>query len=218
MLIALATVTGRSLSPLSWYLIRASGITLYLLFWATVMLGLTLTTHTFDRLIGRGNSYSLHTYLSHLSYAFLAIHLLGLAVDNYLVYSVEELIVPFRSPTAEPWTGFGVISMWLFLVLVVTATSRRYIPYRIWRFLHILAFPLFLLSALHGIGAGTDTQKWGIQLMYVFTTSTVVGLMLLRAWTMGNRRAKVQGEQDAEAPDWQRSTTVAPRSREYAGR
>lgn len=197
LLISFEAITGKSLSPLTWYLIRASGITLYLLFWATVVLGLTLTTHTFDRMIGRGNAYSLHTYLTQLSYAFLAIHLLGLATDSYLVFSVADLIGPFHAPSKEPWTGMGVLAMWLFIVVAVTAASRRYVPYPVWRMLHGLAFPLFLLSMLHGIGAGSDSANSWVQAMYVFTASTVFGLTLLRVWTWSGHRKDQSQREDA---------------------
>ena len=39
-LAGIALATDRSLSPLTWYIARASGVALYLLLWGTVALGL----------------------------------------------------------------------------------------------------------------------------------------------------------------------------------
>ena len=184
-----STIRPFKLNPFVWYLTRATGITLYLLIWATVVLGLGVTTRYFDGWLSKGATYSLHTYLPRLAYAFLAAHLLGLVVDEFMPFSISALIAPFRSPAPEPWTGFGVIGMYLFLVIVVTVALRRYIPYRIWRFLHWLAFPLYVLALLHGIGSGADTGSFWVQGMYLVTASTVLMLTFVRLLQRGRGAA-----------------------------
>lgn len=190
-----------SLNPLVWYVIRASGMMLYLLIWATVVLGLGVTTRYFDGWLSKGTTYSLHSYVPQLAYAFLAAHLLGLTIDEYLPFTFVELLAPFRSPITEPWTGFGVIAMYLFLIIVVTVALRRYIPYRIWRFLHMLAFPLYFLALMHGIGTGTDTGTFWAQAIYMSTGLTVLLLTIVRLLQRGKRIAGIPTDPTPEPLD-----------------
>lgn len=180
MMIAYAMFSGRSLSPVTWYLTRATGITLYLLFWGVVVVGMGQTTRFFDRIASKATLLSLHTYLSQLSYAFLGAHLFSLVIDQHLPFSVEQLVVPFGASTAEPWTGFGILAMYLFIIVVASASLRRYIPYKMWRLLHVLAFPMYALSLMHGLGAGTSSSSLAMQLVYLLTASWVVLLSFIR--------------------------------------
>lgn len=176
-----AWLTDRSTSPFTWYLTRASGLTLYLLFWAVTVLGLVQTSHPVIRRVPKSTALTVHIYLTSLAYAFMSIHILSLVMDQHVTFSASEVIVPFQAPTAEPWTGFGVIAFLLFVVIVATASLRRYIPYQIWRAFHILAFPMYVLSFAHSIGTGTDSSVFGVQVLYWLTASIVLVLLVVRA-------------------------------------
>lgn len=178
--IVYSAYSGRSLSPMSWYLARAAGITLYLLLWGAVVTGLLLTTRLFDSVVSKATLYSVHSYLGRLAYAYLAAHLLSLIIDQHLPFSIEQLVVPFEGPASEPWTGFGIVGMYLFIVVVASASMRRYIPYSFWRFLHILAFPMYALSLIHGLGAGSSSDVPIMQAVYLLTSCSVLLLCLVR--------------------------------------
>jgi sulfoxide reductase heme-binding subunit YedZ len=171
-----ATLSGRSPSPITWYLARASGMTLYLLLWLSTLLGLGLTTTLLDRFGGRGVIYSLHGYATALAYGFLALHLLSLAADQRVPFGPAALLVPFASPWREPWTGFGVLAGELFIAIGASFSLRRFTGYRFWRALHWLTFPVFGLGLAHGIGAGTDSETVWAQTVYLFTALAVVWL------------------------------------------
>lgn len=194
MMIVMSVVTGRSLSPMTWYLARATGITLYLLFWGMVVAGLLLTTRAFGRLVSRAILFSVHIYLGRLAYAFLAAHLLSLVIDQHLPFSIEQLLVPFASPALEPWTGFGVVAMYLFIVVTASASMRRYVPYSVWRFLHVLSFPMYALSLLHGVGSGSSSNFPLMQAFYLLTAAAVVVLCLVRlaSWSRGQRHIEAR--------------------------
>jgi len=193
-LIALAGLTalglfaaGRAglldLSPLSWYLVRASGLAAYVGLWAATVWGLGMTTSRLDRLGGRAMVLSVHAYLTLLAYGFLGFHLLMLAVDPYTMYGVREFTLPFRSGWREPWTGFGVIALWLFIVVGVTSSYRTRIGQRAFRLVHWLAFPLYLSGLAHGVGAGTDTGLPWAQGLYVLSGAVVAWLVGVRVMT-----------------------------------
>jgi predicted ferric reductase len=79
--------------------------------------------------------------------------------------------------------------MYLFIVVIASASWRRYIPYAVWRFLHVLAFPMFALSLMHGIGAGSSTSAPFMQAVYLLTGAGVVVLSLVRLaiWRPGKQ-------------------------------
>lgn len=181
-LLAWSRLSGNSLSPATWYLTRAAGLTLYVVLWATVTLGLGLTTQTISRMgMSKSVIYSLHGYLTGLSYGFLGLHLISLAADPFSHYSLAELLIPFRNPWREPWTGFGVISAYLTVILGGSFALRRLTGYRAWRTLHWLTFALYLTALAHGLGSGSDTGAWWARLMYAATAGSIIWLIGVRA-------------------------------------
>lgn len=186
-LIIYARWFGGSLSPLTWYLIRSSGISLYLLFWLVVVLGLGMTTSALDRFGGRAVIFTLHRYATELAYAALSLHLAGLALDDYMPFGPAELLVPFRAMDGDPWVALGVIGAWGMVIIGFSYGFGRLIGYRGWRALHALAFPLYLVALLHSIGAGSDrTSDWLFGL-YLGTFGAVVFLSAYRLLRGGKR-------------------------------
>lgn len=177
-LVAWSWLGGHSLSPATWYLTRAAGITLYLVLWATTALGLGLTTRAMThRGISRATIFSLHGFLTGLAYGFLGLHLISLAADPYTHCGWAELLIPFRNPWREPWTGLGVIAAWLTVILGGSFAIRRYIGYRAWRVMHWLSFALYLLALAHGIGSGSDAGAWWVRAMYAGTAGSIAWLL-----------------------------------------
>lgn len=180
-LLAWSRLSGQSLSPGTWYLTRAAGITLYIALWATVALGLGLTTQVMTRLgLSRSMIYSLHGYLTGLSYGFLALHLISLAADPFSRYGWADLLIPFRNPWREPWTGLGVIAAYLTVVLGGSFALRRLTGYRAWRAMHWLTFALYVIALAHGLGSGSDSGALWARVMYTVTAGSVAWLLMRR--------------------------------------
>lgn len=190
-MLGLAVVTrgfGWDPSPLTWYLARASGVSLYLVLWASTVLGLGLTTHLFDQWLTRSLVFSLHTYLTLLSFSFLGLHLLALALDSYTAFSMAELLIPFRTGSREPWTGIGVIAAWLLLIITISFPLRAITGYQFWRKAHWLTLPLMVIGFLHGVGAGTDTGTPPMAIVYVSTVTIALFLVAYRILRGGRAR------------------------------
>lgn len=187
-LLAWSRLSGNSLSPATWYLTRAAGLTLYVVLWATVTLGLGMTTQVIARLgMSKSVIYSLHGYLTGLAYGFLALHLISLAADPFAHYNLAEMLIPFRNPWREPWTGIGVIGAYLTVLIGGSFALRRFTGYRAWRTMHWLTFVLYLTALAHGIGSGSDTKTWWARLMYAATAGSIAWLMAVRV-RHGRRR------------------------------
>ena len=48
--------------------------------------------------------------------------------------------------------------MYVLLAVEITSLARRSLPKRVWRRVHMLAFPLWLFSTVHFVTAGTDAD------------------------------------------------------------
>jgi hypothetical protein len=186
-LVGVHVTLGWSLSPLTWYIARSSGLILYLLTWFIVVSGLGLTTKLIAWLGGRGTTFSVHGYAFHLWYGFLLLHLLSLALDPTVAFGPKELFVPFLAGWREPWTGMGVLAAEVGVIVGGSFGLRRVIGYRAWRALHWLSFPVFLGALAHGLGAGTDASSPVVFGVYVATGASVLVMTFYRALRHGTR-------------------------------
>jgi predicted ferric reductase len=214
LLVAVANIAHVDTSPFTWYVARASGITLYLLLWASMMLGLGMTTKFLDRRVGRATVFSLHAYVTSLSYAFLAMHMLSLSADRFSAFSLRDLLIPFRSPVREPWTGFGVIAGYLMIGLGMSFSARKLTGYRLWRLAHWLTFPLYLTALAHGLGGGTDAVFRPVLIMYLGTAGLLAGVVLMR---IGRSRKRALA-MPADPPPFDRFARDARRRETRAAR
>jgi predicted ferric reductase len=165
-----------------WYLSRAAGFTAYLLIFLTVALGVAMSSRVSAR-VRRGNyTFDLHRFVSVLALAFSLFHVYILLGDRYFAFSVWDLSVPFRSPYRLWATTFGTVTLYLFVIVLVSFYVRRFIGYRAWRTMHYLTFAMFVLATMHGIFAGTDTSAPWARLIYAGATTIVTGLIGFRVW------------------------------------
>jgi DMSO/TMAO reductase YedYZ heme-binding membrane subunit len=76
--------------------------------------------------------------------------------------------------------------LYAFLVTAMTARYTRLLPPGAWLSLHRLALLIFVLSWLHGMLAGTDSQA--LQLVYLLAGAVVITAAAYRHWA--SRRAQ----------------------------
>jgi len=161
-----------------WYVTRASGIVAYLLLWFSMVLGLAVTSKYLDQLLERVFTYDFHQFISLLSIAFIAVHIIVLLFDRYLPYSIWQILVPFISPYRPFWVGMGVIGFYLIILVTVTFYMRNKIGGKAFRLIHVLSLAGYLGATLHGIYAGTDSTLLSMQLLYKGTGLVVIFLTI----------------------------------------
>ena len=81
----------------------------------------------------------------------------------------------------------GVIAMYAIVAVMVSSWLRKPLGTVWWRRLHLMAVPAFTLALLHGVFAGTDTERPWMFTIYAATGLIVVFLTLVRAFTYGYR-------------------------------
>ncbi len=173
-------------SPIDWYAARAAGITAYLLLSGVVLLGLTMAA---KKPLGRWPRFALedvHRFGGLLVGAFVAIHVVTIAIDSWLPFTLASLVVPFISRYRPLWVGIGVAAAELLLALAVTNHYRRRLPYRFWRRAHYLNFAVWSAATVHGIASGTDRSAPWMLGLYAAAVAVIAAATV---WRFSRARA-----------------------------
>ena len=160
-----------------WYITRSAGLAAYLLMWLSVAWGLAVSSKILDNLLHRSFTYDFHQYLSLLALGFTALHIIVLMFDQYLPYSVAQILVPFISPYRPVWVGIGVIGLYLSLLVTVTFYLRGRIGMKAFRYIHMASLLGYLGVLVHSIMSGTDSSLTSVLFLYVGTFLVTVFLM-----------------------------------------
>jgi methionine sulfoxide reductase heme-binding subunit len=173
-----------SSSPAIWYAARASGVAAYVVLTVVVSLGLTLGGKAQNRRWPRFSVEDVHRFGGLLVGSLIGVHVLAIAADSFLPFSLTQLLVPFTSSYRPLWTGLGIAAAELLVALAITNHYRRRLPYRFWRLAHYLNFAVWTFASLHGLMAGTDRGAVWLAIIYGVSVATVLMLLL---WRFGRR-------------------------------
>ncbi len=173
-----------------WYLTRAAGLAAYLLLWLSTVWGLAVASKIFDPMLHRAFTFDIHEFLSLLAIGFIVVHMGVLLFDQYLPFSVPELLIPFIAPYRAFWVGIGVIGMYLTMLVTVTFYLRSRIGQKTFRTIHLLSFLSYIAVTLHSVYSGTDTVLWSSKLIYVGTGLVV--LLLTIYWYANMKKPAVR--------------------------
>lgn len=176
--------------PWTWLLIRASGVTAWILLTAVVTWGLLLRT----KLMSRSSPADLmraHRWWAVLALGALAIHMGLLLVDPYMRFSVGELLIPGLAPW-KPWpVAAGVVAVWL-LALPVVAYSLRArfgkVGNKLFKWSHKGAYAAWPLATAHFVLAGTDTGA--LRIGVIGAATGVAFLLIVRGWVPPLKRTR----------------------------
>ncbi|MDQ4030772.1 MAG: 2Fe-2S iron-sulfur cluster-binding protein [Actinomycetota bacterium] len=165
-----------------WYVARASGLLALALLGASVMGGLLLSTR-----LARGHTRTwtqgLHEFIGAFAVVFTVIHLACVLAADELRTSLRELLVPFARPDNPVAQGCGVLAFYLLLTAVLTSWTRALLPWRLWRRVHLLTFPLFALACAHTVLAGSDTTNPILHWASLAAGVVIVFLVVVRLLT-----------------------------------
>jgi len=142
----------------TWYLSRATGLVGWVLLALATVWGLLLTSRLLERRPSPAWLLDLHRHLGALTLVLTVIHVAAIWLDDFVDYTIAELAVPFVSDLERIPVALGVISLWMLIIVQATSWQRVRVPLVIWRRLHWLSAPLFVLASLHGWLVGTDSD------------------------------------------------------------
>ena len=152
-----------------WYITRAAGLTSYFLLWLSMVWGMVLPTKFFQGIVEGTFAYDFHEFLSLLGLGFVLLHVIVLMLDQYLPFSIWEIVIPFIDAYRPLWVGFGIIGFYLFLLVTVTFYMRKTIGMKAFRAFHVLSIIGYIGATLHGLFAGTDSALPVTKFLYAGT-------------------------------------------------
>ncbi|MEK7130306.1 MAG: ferric reductase-like transmembrane domain-containing protein [Patescibacteria group bacterium] len=171
--------------PWPWYIARAAGLAGYFILFIMVILGISIQTRIAYKIIKPVSALALHRFMGiALSITMLA-HIISLLFDKYLKFTIIDVLVPLVSPFKPVYMSLGIIGLYLLSAVIITSLFLRIKWPRLWRLLHYLTYPIFLLFFLHGVLIGTDTALPLMTYAYWITgliASAFVFFRLYRYW------------------------------------
>jgi hypothetical protein len=167
-------------SRVYWYMARSAGIVAYLLLWGSVAGGIMVGNKLLNGLVKPPAVYETHKTLSILALIVGMFHGFILLGDSYMNFSVLDLLIPFRSPYQPFAVGLGILGLYLTAILVASFYIKKRIGQRAWRLLHFTSFGVWIMTSVHGIMAGTDTQSIVMKMMYAVAIVSVGYLLTYR--------------------------------------
>lgn len=164
-----------------WYLSRASAFVAFFLVWASMIFGLLMTSRTAKIWPGGPAAFDLHQFTSLIGLAVALFHVLVLLGDQYMGYSLAQLLLPFNSTGFKPlWVGIGQLAFYIAIVVSFTFYIRKQITQRGWRLIHFASFASFMAVLAHGVLSGTDTGTVWASAIYWVAGGSVLFLTLFR--------------------------------------
>lgn len=163
-----------------WYTARAGGIVAWVLMAMSVLWGLALSTKVLNRKPRPNWILDLHRFLGALALVFTGVHVVAIMADSYVHFGLSEVLVPFTGtwhPVAVAW---GIIGLYFLAAVEVTSLFRRRLSKRVWRATHFLSFPLFALTTVHALSAGTDSSTFVLRWGVIATAVAVAVLTFIR--------------------------------------
>jgi sulfoxide reductase heme-binding subunit YedZ len=162
-----------------WDTTRALALTSYLLLFVSMVAGILQSMKIMPPK-SRANLATTHNLTGWFGLLFGLTHGLVLLYDTYVGYSLAEILIPFTAKKDAFEIGLGVITMYIMFLLVLSSDLLKRLGKKVWRSVHYLSFPAFIMALYHGIAIGTDTAIPGIQMMYIVTGLTVAALVVMR--------------------------------------
>ena len=170
-----------------WILLRAAGIGAYVALWLSVAWGLVATTGVVKKRVSKPSANAFHGFVATTGLVLLGVHLALLLFDRYMPFTMPDVLIPMRS-TFRPWAiAAGIVAMYGMVLVIVSSWSRSRLRSRLWRAIHLVSVPAFVMALLHGVFAGTDTERPWMFVLYAATGVITFFLVVVRGLTADYR-------------------------------
>jgi methionine sulfoxide reductase heme-binding subunit len=146
-----------------WYLTRSSGAVALILLTISLVIGIVLIGRVSSERWPRFAIDGIHRASSLLAVVFLAIHIATAVLDSFAPISLLDAVIPFAGAYRPVWLGLGAAAFDLMVAVAITSALRERLGHRTWRAVHWLAYGVWPLAIVHGLGTGSDVhQQWMI--------------------------------------------------------
>lgn len=148
-----------------WYLGRGTGVAALPMLTVSVVLGIRTRSGRTLAGLPRFAVTAVHRDSALIAVSLLVIHVGTLLFDPYAQLRLVDVVLPFVGDYRPFWLGLGTLGADLLLALVVSSLLRHRIGLRSWRAVHWLAYAMWPVALLHGLGTGSDAGRWWLRLL-----------------------------------------------------
>jgi methionine sulfoxide reductase heme-binding subunit len=166
--------------PAIWWATRATGFVAYGALALSMFFGLMVSSKGAEGLLSKKAVMDLHQQWTLSGVVATGTHIFTAVFHAEAGVTPWAAVIPFASRTLTGPVALGTVAFIGLLVVVVSSSLRKHVPYAAWRAIHGLSFGVMLLALAHGITAGSDTALPAIQWMYVLTSAVLVGAVTTR--------------------------------------
>ncbi len=167
-------------SQIWWYLSRSSGLVASALLMLSLVWGVLLATRVLRPADRPAWLLSLHRWFSALTMIGIAIHLAALVADNYVHFGLADLFIPMASKWKTGPVAYGIVSLYLLVIVQATSLMMKRIPKGLWRGIHMTSYLSVWLVAIHAGLAGTDVSNRIYQVIVLLLTILAVTASVIR--------------------------------------
>ena len=179
------------LSSIWWDITRASANVAWGLCLFSILWGVLLTTRILRDMDRPAWLRDLHSWLGGLTLAFTVIHMASLIQDNYINFSVANVLVPFTSSYRPLPVALGVIGFWFLAAIQVTSLMMKKLSRSTWRRIHMMSYPLYLTIIVHALTAGSDVGTplyTGFSMALAMTGTAIGGIRWVAGRSVDRRK------------------------------
>jgi sulfoxide reductase heme-binding subunit YedZ len=167
-----------------WYLARAAGL--------SALIALSVATALGALVSGRSTALGRRVVVQYVHRAaalfgalLMLLHVGAMVLDAKSGISLSTVVIPFTSSYRPLAVALGSIAMYLLLLVAVTGMARGRMASsprgaRAWRSIHLSAYVLWGIAALHGFFAGSDSSLGWVRALYILLVAGVFGSVAVR--------------------------------------
>ncbi|MFZ2975436.1 MAG: hypothetical protein WA055_02265 [Candidatus Moraniibacteriota bacterium] len=170
--------------PWGWYLTRASALIGFFLLYLSIFFGIAIRNPILKKIISPIYSLDIHGWISVQALLFALLHGVSLLFDKFLAFNWVNIFVPFfplsesatRAGVEPIYLAMGVVSFYLMLALIVSSYLRKFINFRVWRFIHFFNLALWIFVILHALQLGTDMKNVVVRNIFIYANAFLMFL------------------------------------------
>jgi methionine sulfoxide reductase heme-binding subunit len=193
---AVAARAGAFGSQDLWYVSRASGLVLLVLFSVLVVLGIVARMGSTPKGWPRFVFVELHRTLALFCVAFLVLHVVTAILDPFVTIGWAATVVPFTSAYRTLQIGLGTLAVDFGGAVVITSLLRVRLGFRSWRLVHWLSYIAWPVAFVHTLTAGNDLGIWWVALVE-WSCAAAVAVAAVARVLFAARGGTVPGTPDA---------------------
>jgi DMSO/TMAO reductase YedYZ heme-binding membrane subunit len=181
-LLALIVAAGAGAFKRPWMFIDwGSGVLALVALSGTVMWGLAATDRIFLKSNHRLLAQGVHRGLAVGGMICLGLHICAKVMAGQA--TMMAAAVPFVDPSRPVLVGLGTLAAYLFAIVAITGAVRSVfassrMKSRMWRALHMCAYPAWGAAIVHGLKVGREVSGWVTASYVVCLAGAVVALMV----------------------------------------